>query len=157
MWDISVDWTLSVNTFLTVCGTVLFGGAAGAGLAAYFAGRRERRDVALKLVDYYLAHYAAYADVLRMLSEPTRLTDPAARNRLREMGDWFEIAAILLNRGRTDRALLQDIGLTAQIARFRDQVVEAVPKAPADIGGRLAELLEKWNGLREFRQEEGAK
>ncbi len=117
------------------------GGLAGAVVNSLVGQIWQRRALALKLVDRYFDTYSELAAIKTLLANPSLLSDAAQRNRVRAIGDWFEIAASLYNRGKVDRALLDDLGLDTEIIDFRTK---------AEQSRACDDELKIWTALKSF-------
>jgi len=121
------------------------GGLSGALVTAIITRRRQRLELALKVVDYFLGIYSDVADVHRYFQENNSLTDRIERNQVKKLGDWFEWVIILAQNGAVDVALLDHAGMLKQIGTFRDNVKVFKTKFET-----LHSSWESWTNLRNF-------
>lgn len=125
-----------IQTILSLIG----GGISGALVGASFARRKERREIGLKLVDYYFSSYAEVAEAAGLLERPASLTDPKRLNQVLAIGNWFDFTAALYEKKIADQRLLRLIGVDEQIREFRRRAQAA--KSP-----ELTAALKQWTHL----------
>jgi hypothetical protein len=70
--------------------------ADGASDLTYFASKnRQRIESSLKFTDKYLDNFVSWVTSKFMLAGPLPETDPTSLNRIRKIGDWFDMIPVL--------------------------------------------------------------
>ena len=116
------------------------GGLAGAALTALVNRRRARIEGSLKVIEQYFSRFKDLEIVYKLLGNSNSfITHPDAEenlNRVRALGDWLDIVAMLYVKEHVDRAILNDAELTKLIRDFRAYL--------KDYGSPLDSLLKSW-------------
>jgi hypothetical protein len=134
------DWQTADT--LRLVASFIGGGSTGALLNWIFARRKERREMALKLVEQYAAMYKELGEVQGLLESPTHLkSHPQDMNRVRQAGNWFDFAALVMANGLSDVRLLKRIGIDQRVG-FRERLHKEITE--------FGPMLEQWRHLREF-------
>jgi len=125
----------------------LAAGAIAGFLTHWFSRRRQRTDVALKVVDSFMAMYSEIGAAMGILHQQHANLDASQENTVRKAGDWFELVAALYESNVVDRHFLEQVGLPDQMKRFRDLARSAQAQKPTF----LADALGDWNHLAALR------
>ena len=123
----------------------LTGGLAGAILTALVTRRRARMEGSLRLLDQYVSRFTDLETVFNLLGDRTSFSDENPNrvknaNRVRFVGDWMEIVAMLYVRKHVDRSILSECGLIALIRDFRAYLL--------DYGKPASQFIEGWHYIR---------
>jgi hypothetical protein len=102
--------------------SLISGGMAGAIVNLFVTRRRQRIDAALKLLDYFFSIYGELAEVKGILQSPPTLSNPKELNRVRKIGDWFNLVASLCEKKLVDTQLLGRVGLFSEMDIFSSLV-----------------------------------
>jgi hypothetical protein len=98
------------------------GGLAGA-IFTYFANRqRQRVETGIKLAERYLAEYDEIGACKSLLSDAIKSKELPNQNRIRRMGDLYELVAILCDAKYASSKFVSECGLTQEMRRFHDLV-----------------------------------
>ncbi len=117
----TLDWTQIVTGFLC-------GGLGGTILTLLFATRKAKVDTTLKILDTYFDNYDLRNHVKHLFKNPENFLGEDSherareRNRVREVGNWFEIFAILYKRKVIDRKIFNELDLHIEMQEFVDAV-----------------------------------
>lgn len=116
---------------------LLSGGLGGVILTLYFSNRRARAEMTLKIMDTYLANYDLHNHVKYLFRNPDEFQEDDSdkqkpeedpdkrkreRNKVREVGNWFEIFVVLYKRRIIDRKIVNDLDFDIEIQEFVDAV-----------------------------------
>lgn len=118
------------------------GGLAGAALTALVNRRRARIEGSLKVIEQYFSRFKDLEFVYNLLGNSNSFVSQANPNaednlnRVRVLGDWLDIVAMLYVKGHINRAILDDAELTKLIRDFRAYL--------KDYGPPLNTFLEGW-------------
>src|SRR3954469_21396244 len=77
--------------------TFISGGLAGALVNFFTSRRRQRVEMGLKFAERYFADFDSIAEGKDLLGNAARLSEVGNQNKVRKLGDWFELIAILSN------------------------------------------------------------
>lgn len=124
----------------TILVSFLSGGAAGAVINVFFTRRFQKRELTLKIIDGFFVRYTEIAAVKGLLA-PGALSNPAQKNQVRAIGDWFDHVARLFNGCMLDKKLFKGCGIDKEIIEFRTR---------AQRSGNCDEELKVWSALQSF-------
>jgi hypothetical protein len=128
----------------------LVGGVVGAMLAAVitvaYEDRRRKAEVALSVMERYLASFSELAYVKGFLQTPNSLDDPLKLNRVLAFGNWYDLVAALYLKNMADRKLLRTLGIDDEARQFRNYAETYTPKV-----SKLDDALKGWDNLRKMR------
>lgn len=102
----------------------LSGGLAGALLNVLVSRRRQQVEFVIKITDRYLDEFAEIAACKSILSSSSALQDTINLNRIRKLGDWFELIAIFHNSRYLSKHLLTKVGLLGEFRKFHELVTQ---------------------------------
>ena len=137
------------NDFLATLITFGSGGMAGALITAYATNIRNRRELALKLADRYIAAMFEKVRIAREAMEsPTRMADHTQWNSVVAVANWYELVASCYLNGSADGRILTELGLIQKATDFyqlmrnakQTQDGQQVPAFDEDTLGRLKKL-----------------
>ena len=102
----------------------LSGGLAGAVFDYFVSRRREQVGLALKIMDKYLAEFGEIGECKTILADSTKLAPVANQNKVRRIGDWFELISILYQSDYLSKTFLDKVGLLAELRKFHELVTQ---------------------------------
>jgi hypothetical protein len=118
------------------------------------------RDLTIKLTEQYLGRTAEEARVLGILQQdpPQSLSEVIARNEVRQIGNWFNLVAVLVDRRKLDDDLLDVTGVVRNAILFRRDVDTASNRRElgADAKKQLEDMLADWKGLASLERRFGS-
>jgi hypothetical protein len=136
--------------WLHVALDIVLGGVAGSVATIYFTRRQERTQVALDIIREYRALYGEVAAVLWLLRSSPDLDLSENQNRVKAMGNWYDIVSALWLMGEANRRLLSRVEINKAARNFRQQAMKA-----SDGQEWLKEALEKWGDLAKLAAKQG--
>lgn len=101
------------------------GGAAGAVITAIATNRRGQRDLGVKFAEKYLDMFEKIAAAKTILKDPSDLNDPAKRNQVILVVNWFELVSTCYLNGLVDADLVRAFELPQIATRFYHSFSEA--------------------------------
>jgi hypothetical protein len=119
---------MNTLTLVQIVLGLISGGIGGTILTLFFSGRRTRAERTLKIMDTYLANYDLHNHVRYLFRNPDKFQKgdldklKRERNKVRKVGNWFEIFAVLYKRKIIDRKIVNDLELDIEIQEFIDAV-----------------------------------
>jgi hypothetical protein len=116
--------------------SLISGGLAGAVVNLVVTRRRQRIEMALKLIDYFFSIYSEVGAVKGLLQSPSSLKTPTELNRVTKVGDWFNLVATLWEKNAADKDILKKAVITKEMERFHELV--------QNIKNSASELNEAW-------------
>ena len=95
------------------------GGAAGALLTEAFTRRRQKLELAIRVVEAYFARYQRLGYVKDLLQNGV---PDDQHNAVLEIGDWLNLVAKLNNKKALNAWIVESVGITKEIAEFGTNV-----------------------------------
>jgi len=120
------------------------GGLAGSILTHYVTTRRQRLDIAMKVMDGLFQHYNELGGAKFALTSESTLTVEQL-NQVRRVGDWLEFCALLYFRGSVDKDLMKKFGVPDEMRAFYDL---------AKTHGQFQDAVRLWKNLHNISIEE---
>jgi len=109
---------------IKITAAFLSGGLAGAVLNFLVSRHRQQVDFVIKITDRYLDEFAELAACKSILSSSSTLQDMTNLNRIRKLGDWFELIAIFHSSQYLSKNLLNKVGLLGEFRKFHELVTQ---------------------------------
>lgn len=125
------------------------GGAVSSVITIVSERRSKRTEVALDILEKFMSQYEALATVLGLLDAPQSLADPENMNRVRKMGDWYEIVAAVCLENRAELPLLRRLTIPTLMNQFLVRARTAAPSNP-----NLRTAVDSWTNLRDYLAKE---
>jgi|HubBroStandDraft_4_1064222.scaffolds.fasta_scaffold59247_4 hypothetical protein len=130
----------------TVLDTLLGGGAAAI-VTVYVSNRQEKTKISLNIINDYLQKYDEMAVVRHLLENPSELAGATEINRVKSLGNWYEIVAALYNSRKAERGILEQIGIKKRAQSFYTAAMKA------SMNGRsLQQAVSGWIELKQLTQ-----
>lgn len=107
---------------LKIAVAFLSGGLAGAVLNYLVSRRRQQVEFVIKVCDKYLDDFDEIAVCKAILADSSQLRDLGQLNRVRRLGDWFELIAIYHASNYLSKQLLEKVGLFSELRKFHELV-----------------------------------
>lgn len=85
---------IQVITIVTIVVSLISGGLAGAIANIAFSKSKDKRDIALRIIDYYFTIYTDIGITKGILASPGSLSDVKHLTTVRKVGDWFHLARV---------------------------------------------------------------
>jgi len=103
----------------------LAGGVISAVMTIRFEKKRSQTDVSLEFLKQFLEQYDELGAVKGLLLDPGSLqNNPSNVNKVRKLGDWFEIVSAASLAGLTDDSLLDRVGIASEIKQFHGSAIQ---------------------------------
>jgi hypothetical protein len=137
----SIQW----GDLITVMVPLIGGGILGTVLTLLYKRGEKRTDIAIKLIDQFFERYEKLGEVYSLFNMEW---DPQENHedKVRMMGDWFEIFSALYNNRKADRNLLDSVGFPKIISRFYRK---------AELDDRLQDTIQWWPEMERYVKEFG--
>lgn len=100
----------------------LSGGLAGAVLNYLVSHHRQQVEFVIKVCEKFLDEFSEIGACKTILANSTNLNDSVQFNRMRRLGDWFELIAIYYDSNYLSKPLLEKIGLFNELRKFHELV-----------------------------------
>ena len=100
------------------------GGLAGGIVTALIARSRQRQELTLHLLDHFFSIYLDLGEAKGLLKQPSQ-RDPDDLNKVRRIGDWLNLVAILYRQKAVDADLLKRAVLLRELENFHELVTVA--------------------------------
>ncbi len=128
--------------YFNLVASVIAGGLGAAIISILFEQRQKRREMAIQLVQAYLAKYdeIARAKAILLKRPPWNVTET---NWILEMGDWLDFVSALCNERLADSKLLERLGMDKFIKYFYEHVAQV---------SEMLSFLENWDNMKRFAQ-----
>jgi hypothetical protein len=113
--------------------TFVSGGLAGAVLTYFVSRHRQQVEFVIKITDRYLDEFSEIASCKDILLEPSKLKDASNLNRVRKLGDWFEMIAVFYDSEYLSKGLLEKVGLLVELRKFHELVTQRKNEAQSPV------------------------
>ncbi|NKB38356.1 MAG: hypothetical protein GKR93_14535 [Gammaproteobacteria bacterium] len=130
--------------------SIILGGLAGAIVSAIYQSctteSREQKALSIKLITDFLHMSDNWSNVLHLLDHPVLSTgtDESSKknyNKIVQMGNWFDITAMLYWTNSLNRSLIIDAGIRDAMAQFVEKINSHYPE--------LKPSESKWRNIRD--------
>ena len=96
----------------------VIGAVIGAVLHWRFTKSQRKEQIALDTLNYFLGIYSDIAEAEYYLQNPQLLKDIAKQNKVRKVGDWMNLIAVLNSRNSLDKDILERCGVAKEMRTF---------------------------------------
>jgi hypothetical protein len=133
---------IAIPEWLQVVFDIVLSGVAGSLVTIYFTRSHERTQVTLDVIKEYRALYGELAEVLGLLASPSELGLPENQNRVKALGNWYEVISALWLTQEVNRRLLKRVGIVKSARNFHD-----VARRASDSQEWLKKSVQAWHDL----------
>lgn len=94
----------------------------------YLARQLKRKELAIKLIEQFLAKDSERSQAIGILTSPPHLNNAPDRNAVQALGNWFEAVAILSHEGEVDARLIRKVQMDTEAIALRDDIKAALER-----------------------------
>jgi hypothetical protein len=136
-------WEIARPELLHTVFDIVLSGFIGSLVTIYFTRSHERTQVSLDIIREYRALYHDLGVALGLLKHPDLLSAVDNQNKVKAIGNWYDIVSTLWLAKEANERLLKTFGIHKSARNFR----EMAEKASRGQEWLRVAVEEKWKGL----------